>query len=285
MTKFISYTFYALLILQNTSALAIEKSNEIKNESRYIVLNYDIYSEGEDVGDVTTKISLQDNRHVIIEQSHIKMSGWWWSIDFITIMSEEFENGNELVKADSKTFDEGVAYWTKIKSQENGVWMQYIKIPETNPEEEKKFAKLAFEIEGKTSANTENILLLSESIFADRHIGGEEGLAPKNSFDTTWNNLPFYIQRMADNRIPGKLKILDTENLEIDVFTVEEIGRETLMIGAEKISTHHLAFSNAKTSTSHIWINTDKRSIPCVVRHTGEDEDGPFEIVIKSINL
>ena len=273
MAKFTSCFFCILLMMQSTIAHA--------TENRSMLLTYDILSQGKDVGDVTTRISQQENRHVIIERSHIKASGWLWKIDIVTVLSEEFENGNELTNADGKTFEEGSAHWTKIKSQGKDFLMQYIKIPKPGPLEEKQFSRLSFEADAKTSSNTEDILSLSESIFVNTVERAEEYLVSKKSFDTTWNNLPFYIQQRSDSSIPQELKILDTENLETGRFAVKDVGTETLMLGNEPITVRHLTFFNHKTDTSHIWVNADSDVLPYVVRHTGKDEDGVFEIVLK----
>jgi len=252
-------------------------------ESRSVLLNYDILSQGKHVGDVTTKISQQETRHVIIERSHIKASGWLWKIDVTTVLSEEFINGNKLTNADGKTFEEGAAHWTTMKLQEDDFQMQYIKIPKTSSDEEKIFASLSAEAASGASLNTDKILSLSESVFSTSKEASEEWLISKRSFDTTWNNLPFYIQLRAETSIPETLNILDSENLEIDRFAVKNIGKETMKIGTEQVSAHHLIFTTGKSNTSHIWINSENNSIPFVVRHTGKDEDGAFEIKLKSI--
>ena len=274
MARFTSFVIFILLMMQSTFTQA--------DENRSMLLTYDILSQGKDIGDLTTRISQQGNRHVIIEWSHIKASGWLWKIDIVTILSEEFENGNKLTNSDGKTFEEGSAHWTKIGSQEKDILMQYLEIPKPGPREEKQIARLSLEAEANTSSNTEDILSLSGSIFMNIVEGVQEFSVSRKSFDTTWNNLPFYIQRKSDSSMPLELKILDTENLEIGKFTVKDVGRETLMLAKEPITVRHLTFSNRKTGTSHIWINTDSGVLPHVVRHTGKDEDGAFEIVLKS---
>lgn len=277
MNRFTFYTICLFMMVQHTLAVA--------GESRSILLNYAILSQGKDVGDVTTKISQQETRHIIIERSHIKASGWLWKIDIATVLSEEFINVNELTSADGKTFEEGAAHWTKISLQEDDFQMQYIKIPKTSPDEEEIFASLSTEAASAASLHSEQILSLSESVFSTSREVSEEVLISKRSFDTTWNNLPFYIQLIAERPIPETLNILDSENLEINRFSVKDIGKETMRIGTEQISARHLTFTTRKSNTSHIWINIEDNSIPYVVRHTGKDKDGAFEIVLKSIVL
>ena len=92
------------ILLIGAALLFSQAAISSDNEKTGQVLIYDLYSEGEDVGDVTLKLSQQEHGYSIIEHSHIKASGWWWTLDIITVTSEEFDNKQKLLKSDAKTF-------------------------------------------------------------------------------------------------------------------------------------------------------------------------------------
>ncbi len=275
MKKATLYIFHATLFFLFTNIVMAE-------ESVFRVLNYDILSAGDDVGDVTLKLSKNKSGHLIVEHSRIQTSWLFWSIDITTIQSEEFQRGVGLVKADSKTVFEGTAYWSKIDAHEDKFLGEFTEIAKLTAREEKQFSRLSFAISGKVSANTEEVVSLSEAIFSERNEQAHSVNFPQDSFDTTFNDLALFIQKNADKPLPKKLNILDTENLEISQVSISDIGLETILVGKQKIEVRHLKLSDTKSKPSHLWITEGVISLPYIVRHTGEDEDGPFEIILKA---
>lgn len=276
MMRFIFFTFHIAIAVLFSSALMAENSD-------FIVLNYDVISEEEDVGDMTFKFSQGESGYVIVEHSNIKASSWWWSIDVTTIASEEYRYDAGLVKVDSKTVDkdDGIAYWVKIKSHEDGFWGDFTVIERITAGESKQFSGLTFAVAGRTSNNIEEILSLSSKIFADRKEKAEGAKFPKNSFDTTFNHLPFFIQKNAGKPLPKKINILDTDNLEVSPVEINDLGEKTILVGTSKIKVRHLTLSDGEFDPSHLWIKVDDTSLPYLVRHVGVDEDGAFELKLK----
>ncbi|NOZ51973.1 MAG: hypothetical protein GXP08_02335 [Gammaproteobacteria bacterium] len=261
----------------------ILQSNAIAEEANSLILNYDILAEGKDIGNMTLKLSRKEGRRVAVEHSQIKISGWWWNINITAILSETFQDDTGFIKADSKTVYEDTAYWTKMNAYEDETWGEFIEITRMSASESKKFSHLSFAVTGKISDNTEELISLSEAMFSDRNKKPVYSVKfPQGSFDTTFNDLPFFIQKNAGKPLPSKLNILDTENLEISSASIKDLGLEIILIGKEKIQVRHLTLSDTQFKPSHLWIKEDANSLPYVVRHTGEDEDGKFEIILKA---
>ena len=265
----------------------------IAEEAGSLVLNYDVLSEGEDVGDVTLKLSQKEEGYVAVEYSQIKTRGWWWSVDITTILSEEFREDTGLIKADSKTLYEGTTYWTRMNVHEDTLLGELTEISNMSDSENKQFSRLSFAVTGKVSPNTKEVTSLSEAMFSDRNTPPTYNVKfPQGSFDTTFTDLPFFIQKNIGKPLPKKLNILDTENLGIIQVNVNNQGLNTMTIGKEKIQVRHLILSesqllsklvnDAQFKPSHLWIKEDVTSLPYVVRHIGEDEDGEFEIILKA---
>ena len=248
-------------------------------------LTYDVFSKDKDVGDVTLQLLKTPTGHKLIEQSHIKASGWWWNLDLTTVLSEEFDKDQGLIHGDGKTFDEGTAYWTQIKKLDNAYQAQYVHIEKVTPEEEKQFKNLSFSVAGKTNSDINEALTLSKSIFADRQEAEQSTQFPVNAFDTTWNNLPFFVQKNVNKPLPETINIMDSENLEIMTAKVKDLGNASITIDDQNFETRHIQLSYGRFKPSLIWIymgvNDQTSALPFVVRHTGEDEDGPFEIILK----
>ncbi|MCF6211922.1 MAG: hypothetical protein L3J88_03575 [Gammaproteobacteria bacterium] len=269
----------ALFVFYITTAIFFS-SVSASNEPDFKILNYDILSEGIDVGDATLKLLKTKDRLLIVEHSNIKISGFLWSIDLTTVLSEEFQHDSGFMKSYSKTVDDGMLYWTKISPATEMFLGKYIEIDKISTQEEKLFSRLVFLVTGKISSNVEEIISASEAIFTKRTKKVEEGKFPKGSFDVTINELPFFIQRNTGKQLPQNLNILDTENLEISQMSINDLGMKTIQVGNQKIQVRHLILSDKK-QTSQLWIKEDVTSLPYIVRHTGEDEDGKYEITLK----
>lgn len=244
------------------------------------VLNYDILSSGEDVGDATVKLSKSSAGHTIVEHSHIKVSSMWQGFEITTIQSETFQQNVGLVKSDSKTVYEGEAYWSRINIQDNKFVAAFTEITKMTNQEKKQFSRLSFAISRKISANTEEAVLLSEALFSNRNEPAQKVDFRRDDFDTTFNNLPLFIQKNGTKPLPKTVNILDTEELEISAASISDLGVKTIMIGKQKIEARHLTLSDNKSKPLHLWIK-EGDILPYFVRYSGEDEDGPFEIILK----
>ncbi len=273
-----NYLFLGLCIMTT-----LQYNSAIAEEGDFLTLNYDIISEGESLGDMTLKLSRHKEGYLLVEQSQINISGWWWSVDIATVLSEQFQKGGRLVKADSKTVIDGGAYWTRMSAHADTLSGEYIEINRMNSDESKKFSHLSFAITGKSSNNVEEVILLSEAMLSSRNKKPDyRTTVSADAFDTTFNHLPFFIQKNGERPLPATINILDTEDLEIASATVNDLGMESIFLGNKKVQLRHITLSDGKYRPSHLWIKIDAGTLPYVVRHTGEDEDGEFEILLKS---
>jgi hypothetical protein len=254
-------------------------------ENSYQLLTYDIFSEGKDIGDITLKLSTYEKSHIIIEHSHIKVSEWLWSIDITKVQSEEFEQGGVLKMSDGKILYDDAIYWTQISSYGSQYQAGFTSLDKITEQEKKQFSNLSTAAAEQVSNNSEDILLHTKSMFVGRKKQTERLSFHQGAFDTTWNNLPIFIEGYTGMALPDKLNILDPENLEIHQVSLSDLGYENVSVGAKEVQARHLKLSDGKFKPSHLWIyvgtNVGEHSLPYIIRYTGEDEDGTFEIVLK----
>ncbi|MCF6325081.1 MAG: hypothetical protein L3J89_12290 [Gammaproteobacteria bacterium] len=144
-------------------------------ESASRVLNYDVLVEGEDVGDVALKLTQNGEGYLIVEHSRIQVSSWMWTLDITTVQSETFQQGVGLIKSDSKTWFEGISYWSKINAGGDKLFVEFTEITSMTDQEEKQLSHLSFAISGKVSANTEEAISLSEALFSGRNETARKG--------------------------------------------------------------------------------------------------------------
>lgn len=276
MIKHYGYILCLALMIKNISSALAQAPD-------FLSLRYDTLSEGKDVGDITLKLSQTEKGYLIVEHNHIKTSGWWGDIDITTVMFEAFRHGIGLIKADSKTVDGVTAYWSKINRHENYFLGEFTEFPKISSREIQQFFELSSVAKKKGVSTATEVFSLSKAIFStcgDSTCTHSVKFA-QGSFVTTLNDFPFFIQRNADKPLPRKIRILDSENLEIIHADISDRGVENVSIGTKEIQVRYLILSGSEFKPSHLWIRTDPASLPYIVRHTGESEDGKFEIILK----
>ncbi len=276
MTKHCGYILCLVLSIQNIGSALAQAPDSL-------TLSYDILSEGDDVGDMTRKLSRTEDGYTIVEHHHIKTSGWWGSIDITTILGEEFQHGVGLIKSDSKTMDDGTVYWSRINLHEDEFWGEFTEISKMSKRETQQFFNLSAAATSRDVFKAADIFALSVALFSIRNDLAQAHRIKfvRGSFATTFNDLPFFIQRNAGKPLAKKIQILDPENLEIISVEMTDRGLESILVGSEEIQTRHLIVSNGQFKPSHLWIKIDSASLPYIVRHSGEDEEGTFEMTLK----
>jgi len=246
------------------------------------VFFYDIFSEGEDIGEMSIQIiGSPSSDYVILENSHIRISGWWGDIDIRNSQSEEYSITGMLLKADSKTLSGKKIFWTKIKSLEKELLASFIQVENLTEQEEEIFSNMIMTTAINFNPRFNELNSTSQPLSADNNAFSENTRFPRNSYDTTFSNLPIYWKK-AKKEMPEIIKVLDSENLSIDEIRITYLGLEDIEIGASNISAHHYKMIPEEKKHIDIWLAVNHRKTPYFVQLAGEDEDGPFHIKLKS---
>jgi len=265
---------FILLIVLITQTIhpALAQKTDIMN------LKYNILSQGKKVGIAAVKLSRSGNTHTYAEYSRIKTSGWWGKIDAKSILIEKSINQTLFVSADAKTLDGKTVYWTNLIANGNDLRGAFAEIKNITVQEKLDIMDIAFAISDKQAQNSKEILASSRALLANKKSQLKKVQLSSAAFDTTANNLPFFLQKFVGKRLPKTLDIMDTEDLAITRMKIKYLGLVEFSIGGKTISARHFKLSGSKFKSAKIWIKTDPTSLPYIVRYVGENEDGPFEL-------
>jgi hypothetical protein len=113
---------------------------------------------------------------------------------------------------------------------------------------------------------------------------GEEAegelLIPLKDFDATLRGLPLFLKRKDFGAREQKLRLLDTENLEVKRYTVKLLGEEELNLAGR---TFHCRIVRIKAPKRDIryWIAEDEISA-FLVKEEGDDAGVVYEILLGS---
>jgi len=260
----------------------------IANSEHHKTIHYRILSEDDVIGEVTIKLLRQGRQVFMFETSHIDVSGWWGSINIKSNSMEEYLDGINLVRMDSKILDndENEAYWIELSSKEKTINGKLTVITDVNDPQKLMLDKLANRVKKTTKLTGKEYLSSTQPIFkgvVQKHKKESDFSFSNKDIDTSVNALPFYIAKKGLAHTSQWLNLIDLEDFEIKKTRVDNMGMEVLTINGRNITARHLKLSieDNDSEPQHIWIADEKSPLPYMVRYTSVDELGPSEVVIK----
>ncbi len=274
MKKTIIIAFSAVLLSQTIQPAAAQKSD-------VLILKYDVFSEGKKVGKTTVKLSKIGKTRLYSEFSHIKTTGGWGKIDVKSVVVEEHKNGAGFIRAGSKTLDAKTVYHTSLTSSNSGFTGTFAKIRNTKIHERNEVMDLAVAITGKQMLDAVAVTTLSPTMYGNQRRRSKKVQLAGNAFDTTLNNLPFFLEKYSGSKVPAKLNVMDSENLDITAMNIKDMGSQNLAVGEQNIKTRYFKLSATKNNSMTIWIKSESSSLPHVIRIVGKNQEGSFELRLR----
>lgn len=252
------------------------------DESKYRVLEYTITSDDLLIGTLKQKLSRQGEKYRFVEQSRIEVSGWWGDVDISGITIEDFSHSSTLSGADSRIIDGDTLYWTHIHRSGSNLIATYSEIKRTEKSVLKVLKQqISRSFKQSFDLTIDSIMETMESLFDNSNVQPQIAGFNIMQFDTTANTLPFYLQGLAGKAVPNTLRILNTEDLEIELVNIRDFGYEMLLAGKIKINSRHLRLIHDRQESADIWINDEIGGLPYLVRFIGRDEDGLVEVELR----
>ncbi len=270
---FIIFTLATSLLTVN--AQSQESANNIAK------FDYDILLEGDNTGIMSMTISqFSNNEYSILTNSDIKLSGWWGKHLVHSNMVEQFSNSGRLLKADNMILDGKKAYWTKMILANDELWASSVQVKSVKEHEEEEFIGMIANIGSMFVSGAGDVLAVSNLLFAGAESSHNNIRLSQDSYDTSFNNLPFYWLKY-NKSLPAKINILDSDNLSIYTMKTKLIKVENNNQGLIDSSVYHYILTAKKGKPLHMWLTINDNNIPYFTRLTGADKDGHFQINLK----
>ena len=270
---FISVLFGAATLAQNLDA----------TDKAHSVFNYDVFAQDDvgDVGDMTVKIvkNLQDG-YKILEHTSVKVEGLWGDKNVQSTAHENYSFEGDLVEADSKTFSKTRAYWTKISSYEEDLWINFSEIEDSRQQEASKLVNLSVAVLDNFVPQVGQIIGVSTLLFSNEKIEPVSIRLAKSSYHTTLAHLPIYWSTQQQ-KLPAQIKLLDKEMISVVSMDIEDKGIEIKTFKDVKISTRHYILTSKDTAPLSIWLALNENDTPYFFQLKGKDKDGLFTIKLK----
>jgi hypothetical protein len=248
---------FAAIFIAATSIQGLEASNEA-----HATFNYDIFAEGDDIGDMQVQIIKNpQGGYQILESTTIQKSSDWDEINFRSTANELYSLENGLISADKKTFDQTKAYWLKVDSSGADLWMSFSEIQNLAQQEESGLVDFSFAVLGNFIPAAGEVIGLSQLFLSDTNVAPTSTRFPKDSQDTTLANLPKYWS-IHQQKLPSNINLLDITTTSITEMKIEDKGLEVKTLGDNEVSTHHYTLTSENNAPINVWLAVNEYNTP-----------------------
>jgi|GEM_PF-1210160 hypothetical protein len=171
-----------------------------------------------------------------------------------------------IIRFDHRLKESDLRYRVAGERVPEGVWVSAQRVRTPTQHEDKNFIDAALQL----ASNVVPHLGIAVSLLASE--GDTSEPIPLDEFDLTESELPQFI---ANDRT-GRLRVLNTEELDINTIDLRQEGRETLLVGDERLEVR-VASVIGKDSRAQYWVATDSLG-PFVVKMERQDKQGTYTV-------
>ncbi|MFT4730414.1 MAG: hypothetical protein ACI9UN_004940 [Granulosicoccus sp.] len=271
---------YYAIPLFIVSSFSFASATQILNTHIY---HYDIFSEAEDLGDISVKVvNHADGSYIIAESTVIETAGFWGDTNLSSTQVETYSPEGKLLNADVKTLHGEVAHWRKAELSGDELWASYTQVQNVTEKEEEQLIGVALTIATNTVPGLGDALGIAQLLFSDEKPHPNNIRFSKNTYDTSFSNLPFYWSS-KQNSLPTKLNLFNSEKLAVNTFQVEFLGKKIIQLETKDnlVTTSHYKLHDPEGQRLEVWLATSEFNSPYFYQLVGTDDDGPFHILFK----
>lgn len=245
-------------------------------EAQVVACTYDLILDKKDAGDIFLERQAGDKGTIGIGTAmEVKVSGWWGSWH-LRSSGRAVADGERLLRFDHRITEDNKAWRITGEYADKAIWCSAREVSSKQAKEEDELTGLALSVAAAAipyAGLVMGLLREGDGLKGDQRIPGDQ-------FDTTAMELPRYLLNHQTGLGETAVGVLDTGQLEIKSWHFSPAGQEVLALAGREFSCWKFS---GKSDGEHslYWVARDKLGA-FVVRETGKDKDGPYEIRLKS---
>lgn len=276
---FIAMLFPLIVFPTILAATAAQRPDA--HDNALATFNYDIFVEGEDVGDMQIQmIEKPQGGYQILESTSIKVNTAWDEINLRSTANELYSSEHDLISADKKTYEQTRPYWSRIESFGGDLWMSVSEIENQVQKDEQELLGLSLAVLSNIIPVAGEALGFSQLLFSDRKVVPKSIRVPKHSHHTTLTHLPKYWSTQQQT-LPAKINLLDIETISIAPMDIQHQGLKIKTLSGTKVLTHHYTLTSQNRAPVNIWLAINDNNIAYFFELEGENESGVFTMRLK----
>lgn len=241
------------------------------------VWHYDMLLNRKIIGEQTLRLIPNESGALLIQTTSVEKKGWFTQFVMHSVSAEQLSPKGKTLALETRVTANGQTWWSHVFSTGTGLQGTGHNMGELNSDLQQKLAALDERITSEQPPALSEIKVQTESIFMGTPGEQQATLNPNTPFITSLNALPFYLKQVG--RIPGALQLLDNEGLQVINSPIIDLGTQSMEIGGEHYTAHHIKVEKADAGT-HIWFNEGDTG-PVVLMIAGKSGKKKFQISLK----
>jgi hypothetical protein len=241
--------------------------------------HYEIFVDGIEAGEAWQRRSLDpsiDPPALRVDEGAQILIDDNWSYS-ITSTFECTQNG--IKTFDHKISENDIKFHVRGEIQGDSLWSSAYRVMTQQEKKKEKEDDFLLETVYNVVPHLENGLQLL-SIFSDDEDKEGEVLFPLNDYDATNQDFPLLFKRNNYSFAGKDIRLLDTENLEVRHYIIEQIGEEKLEAASKTFQCRTVCLKAPKIDVCY-WIAEDEIGA-FLVKEQGEEEGIAYEIMLKA---
>ena len=281
MINFASYLLVLVILIGGAAAY-----------SESINLSYEVFSQGKSIGSFKQEVIFTKNDRQYLQAWSIFVKGWWGKYELKELNFEQYDEALGLQSAISKSYENQQANWIELIREDNGeLRHSHQSTKKMNRRERERLAFLSERVGKIGLGNIERFRTEFDEIYA--RYGKPRAIADfyNSGSIVTSTRLPekllskFKRQASTEGGNMGEVTIYDNEIMKLQSHKVEFTGLVREMLHGKVVTAHSFSLKRPNHPAGSIWVARHPNgNFPYMLRYTGVDADGEFEILLAGLN-
>lgn len=241
--------------------------------------SYAVTVDGQHSGTMSIERRTQGSGMAVISRTHLQISHWTGDTEMRSVTAEQYENG--LRKADTRVQENGNTRWSQVARQEDEFWLSSTQVNTASEAEEQAFVEATSGLLSGMIPGLADVLSVVQLFSASD--GQESGglRIGVGEIDSTLLNLPcFWIDNQR--QLPGTLSLLDTEELAVFGFALQETSDESRVVNDSELIVRHYTYQSELGQRLQLWLGLTDWG-PVIARLDWHDDDISYQLELAQV--
>ncbi|WP_157738894.1 DUF6134 family protein [Labrenzia sp. VG12] len=244
--------------------------------------HYDLLLDDKKIGGVTMKTDdLAQGGRKVTQFLRIKTGGFWGKIDIRGTLEERISASGQLLEASNELKENKKVFWSKLQLSGEEYLSFRSQMKDKGEKDMDELKDLATGVATFLVPEVGDVIEIGTLLLSDDKNSPRNDRLTASSFDTSLVGLPFYWQRNAF-RLPGNLRIFDTQDMVILMAKVEDLGTEHLVSGTKQIPARHYRLKVKGTDPIDVWLFRSADGHAYFAKLTGKEDGSLFQVCLQA---
>ncbi|WP_102796152.1 hypothetical protein [Bowmanella denitrificans] len=239
--------------------------------------SYEVQVDGDLVGSMSIERQQQDQTLLLVSRTYLQVPSWGGDYDVRSVTAEEHQAS--LVKADTRTIEDGKTIWKRVSRETDEYWLSASRVATASEAEEQALVDATSGVlTGMVPGLGDALTILS--LFSEPARPSSSGMRiSEGDIDSSLLYLPCYWLTVKQ-QLPDELRLLDSEEIYLRHMQLQQSNEQDMTVQGQQLATRYYRYQNKQGENLEIWLGQTPQG-PAIVQLKGEEDDTPYLIKLK----